>query len=158
MPALQTAKEYRAEVRKLTERMEEILDSPDGENGDLSGDQEATFDELHEKQERLLEEAAEIEEREEQKRQRQEAVKSAKDWLKTSDGVSRAAQLDTEEIDGAGSNGEEAEESEEGQAYQRAFENYLRYGVAGLEPEERPSPGHRASRQTSAVASSSPRG
>lgn len=133
MPALQTAREYREEVRNIALRMRELVDNPAGEDGDLSSEQLGEFDRIHARQEELRGKIEQIEAREQQRRQRQERLSDVEGYLQESRGL-QAGDQDTRDLD----NDPEDRRQEHGaDDYRRAFDAYLRFGMSSLTPQAR---------------------
>lgn len=117
MPALQSAKELRAERKKLHVRMTELLAKPAGEKNDLSAEQRSEFDKLDAEIKRLGIQAETIERAEELERE-----------LADSKGPI-AGGRETEDRSG--------EREEKTERVANAFDNYLRRGMNGLNAEDR---------------------
>lgn len=142
MSDLSRAEEKRAERRKLAEQMRSIIDEPAGDDGLLSSEQEAEFDRLHERQEELGTQIAELEAKAEEHQQRSDRLAELEAGLKKGRGT-RAGRQDTADLDNDAEELEEErrrqEEADQGgdEAYSQAYESYLRHGPAFMLPEER---------------------
>ena len=123
MPGLSKAKELREQRAQLCSRMKEITESPAGEDKSLSAEQRAEFDKIHERQEALK---ADIE--------RTEQAEALEQEMAESRGVKAGKR------DDAGDGTEDRSKPEERVHKERvakAFDSYLRNGLAEMEPEER---------------------
>lgn len=116
MPGLITAKRLREERAVLSSRMNEILEAPAGEGGDLSAEQRTEFDRLHTRQEDMRQDIERIEYHE------QTQAELAASQAPVAGGQRDAASPDVEARD-AKING--------------AFDAYLRHGMTGLNAEQR---------------------
>lgn len=132
---LHRAKEKRAEVRKLAERMREIIDDPQGEDGALSAEQEEEFDRLDEQQRRLDAEITVIEEAAERAEERRSRVREIEEGLERERPTSPGARPSTREIDEGKE--ERADEPTHEERYAQAFDFYLRFGERQMNSEWR---------------------
>lgn len=126
MPGISTAKELRTKRANLAEQARELLDKASAEKRELSTEETQTFDRIHADIEKMGKDVERIE--------RQESTEAE---MRASRGVDVARE------DRAANDGEravtdpKAEKEERAKKYEAAFENYLRYGKEGLQPEER---------------------
>lgn len=114
-----TAMELRAKRANLAEQSKGILDRASAEKRDLNSEEQVSFDKIHDEITRLAADVERIE--------RQESVDAE---LRASRGVV-AGRADVETTQ----SGEKVDER--AQKYEAAFNNYLKFGNGGLEPEER---------------------
>lgn len=117
MPALLTARELREQRANLFSRMREIHSQAETENRNLNGEEQTEWDRLHAEQEALLARATRIEELEDREAE-----------LSESRGTKAGHRQDP---------AEDADPAATAEAESRAFQNYIRYGMAELSPEER---------------------
>lgn len=116
---------------QLAAQMRAIMDEPAGEDGNLSAEQETTFDRLHNEQEAL---AATIEQHREDEAKHQarvERMRGVESSLAQTT-LSPAAAPDTRDVDELT---DEERQQEADQAYDRAFDAWLRFGERRLTPE-----------------------
>lgn len=117
MPALVTAKQLRADRARLAARMNELLEKPAGENGNLSAEQRTEFDRLHAEQNTLKADVERIEQH--------EALQAE---MAASAGTTAGPQSADAPI---------VPTTEHAKRVDAAFDSYLRFGMQGLNPDQR---------------------